>query len=233
MAIKVGINKGVKLSVANTQINDKGTLSINFNQGAPEQSVDDLLSTNSGVKNSNGTNIMLWPVSVESNGEVRKVDYISGDLASLRDQLEHILSGYMTTDKAKLDPYAETGLTAANFSAEIVKQAIVDKIYKNLTTQFIAKVKTLDEADQAKTFRLLLVRKSESNHYGTFRKKFIKDNPFFESESIPEANSEVKFTKYEIGKKFNNPDPIDKATVADQLEDGVATTTTDDILGSR
>lgn len=234
MAIKVGINEGVLLNKENTLINEKGTLQINFTQGQALADVptDDLLNASAGVRASNGTNILLWPVQTESGGQPRDSERISNDLVALRDQLQHVLQGYMTSDKARLDAYADTGLTGANFSTEIMKQAVVDKVYKNLTTQFVAKVKSLTDADLAKPFRLLLVRKSDSNHYGTFRKRFITDNPFYESMEIPSASSSVRFTKYEITKGFNNPNAIDKAVAADQTE-GAEESTANDILGSR
>lgn len=232
--LRVGINENVRLNAAETKINDKGSLVLNFVQGKELSQVDtdDLFNNNAGVRSGNGTNIMLFPVDVESNGEKREVDRISKDFVGLRDQLEHILQGYMTTDKAKLNPYEGVSLTKDNFATEIVKPAVAERIYKNLTSQFVAKVNALTEEDLAKEFRLLLLRRSEAKHYGTLRKNFITDHPFWESMSIPKEGSQVHFTKYEIGKGLNNPDPVNKAAAADQTE-GATATTADDILGSR
>lgn len=229
MAIKVGINEDVQLKSAAR--NDKGTLVINFTQGTPleETATDDLFNNKAGVRAGNGTNVMIWGFQAESNGQERDADRIAKDVVAVRSQLQHILEGYMTKDNAKLDPYANTGLTAENFESKLKQQATLDLVYKNLVDQFIEKVSTLGDAINNK-FRLLLVRKSESNHYGTFRRNFIEDNPFWESMSIPKEASGLAFTKFEINKGLNNPNAI-QAPAADTAASDQSTS--DDILGSR
>jgi hypothetical protein len=230
MSIKVGINENVQLNKA--EINDKGTLVVSFNQGQELSQVDtnDLINSAAGIKPRGATNVMVWGVQAESNGEPRTVEYISRDLGNLRDQLEHLLEGYMTRDNAKLDPYVGLGLTGENFASRVLQQGTLDAIYKNLTSQFVNKVQTLGEGLEKK-FRLLLVRKSASNHYGTFRKNYIGDNPFWESMDIPAEASKVKFTKYEKDKGLDNSDSVSRDQAADRTEEPQSTA--DGILGVR
>lgn len=226
--IKVGINENVQLKSA--EINEKGTLVITFAEaGAKQQSTVDLLNSKTGVKAGGTTNIMLWSIQTEDQGKTREADRIAKDITSMRDQLEHVLEQYLTSDNAKLDPYVGTDLTADNFESLIVKQSVVDRMYNNLASQFVTKVRTLG-ADLDNTFRLLLVRKSAGNHYGTFRRNFITDNPFMESMNIPAAASKLKFTKYEISKGLNNGDAVAKPAAEAATE---TTSATDDILGTR
>jgi len=233
--LKVGINSNVLLTGAT--INDKGSLVVSFKDKsvqAPISAEDDLLNSTAGVKASSGeTNIIIWPVQVESNGQPREAKDIANDLRAVRDQLEHLLLGYVTSDRAALKPYEGLDTTnGADFAASLSKQPVIDKIYKNLTTQFIAKIAEIKDLREVQTFRLLLLRRSVANHYGAFRKNFITDNPFWESEQIPAEASKVKFTTWELNKKLNDGTPVAKATVADALPTG-AVSAANDILGIR
>lgn len=233
MAIKVGINENVRLNAENTVVNEKGTLVIAFQQGAniSEIDTDDLINSTAKVRGtSSTTNIMLWPIEVEQGGVPRETERIAKDVANLRDQLEHILEGYMTKPEAKLDAYAGLSLTKDNIGEMLQKQSTIETMYKNLTTQFVAKVKGLSADALAEEFRLLLVRRSENNHYGTLRRSFITDNPFFESMKVPANASKVKFTKYEINKGLDKAEAVAKP---EAVADGQDTTTADDILGVR
>jgi len=231
--LQVGINKKVFLDKA--EINDKGSLVITFQTGEAVKAtpVDDLLNNTAGVKPSSGTNIIVWPVKTQDNGQDRQAKDIANDLRAVRDQLEHLLLGYVTSDRATLDPYAgiDKSDTAA-FIASLSNQSRVDAIYKNLVNQFIAKVKELKDQLPVKSFRLLLVRRSANNHYGTFRKNFITDNPFWESEQIPDTSSRVKFTNYEIKKGLNSGEPVAKESVADAVQ-STGNSAADAILGAR
>lgn len=232
MSIAVGINDNVTLKGA--EINEKGSLEISFSQGADLSDIptDDLLNDAAGVKPAGAAKIMLFPIDVEANGEKRDADRISKDIVSVRDQLEHILQGYMPKKDAMLNPYDGLDLTKENFKTEILKASVVERMFKNLTGQFIAKVKALTAEQLEQKFRLLLVRRSAAKNFGTFRKMFITDNPFWEPMSIVEAGaSKVKFTRYEIDKGMNDGSAVKKEEVADQTADDQSTA--DDILGSR
>lgn len=230
--LRVGINERVLLTGAS--INDKGSLEISFKQVGQEivqVNADDFLNQAAGIKPSTGeSKQIVWPVQIEQRGTVREAKDVAADLASVRDQLQHILQVYTTSDRAALNPY--DGVEAT--SSALQNQSTVDRIYKNLTTQFVAKVKELKDKIAVTEIRVLLIRRSAASHYGTFRKRFITDNPFVESMEIPAANTRLKFTKYEIEKGLNNGDPVAKAEVADATETPAeGTDAASLILGSR
>jgi hypothetical protein len=229
--IQVGVNENVKLKGAD--INEKGTLTISFIQDGAVATVSDLLNDAAGVKPNDGTTtIMLFPPSPEYAGEKRTVEQIAQDLGGFRDQLQHLLQGYVTSEAATLDPYA--GLDTSNtesFLASLQTENVIGRIYKNLASQFIAKLKEIGSRLDTDTFRLLLVRRSAASHYGTFRKRFVTSNPFWESMSIPAASSKLKFTKYEISKGLNDGTPV--AADAVQTSEPAESNAAADILGSR
>lgn len=231
MSIRVGINEPVRLTKA--LINEKGTLEVSFEQDGVKQSIDDLLNNVGGVTDGSGVNIMLFPPSLEFQGEKRDVKDIAIDLGALRDQLEHLLQGYLTTDEARLNPYEgiDTSDVTA-FQAALQTEGMINRIYKNLTSQFVAKVNTLGDKLND-TFRLLLVRRSKASHYGVFRKRFINNNPFWESTKIPVSSSKVAFNSYELKNGLNNGDPVAKDATPAASGEPVANSAVDSILGTR
>lgn len=232
MSLRVGINNNVLLNGAS--INDKGTLVLSFSQAGRVSDEDDMLSKVAQVKTSNVSNMMLFPVSVDRSGVAKEVKQIAGSLRGLREQLEHFLAGYLTTADATLQPYADIDTTNQDaFIAALGQQATVTKIYNNLTTQFIAKLNQIGQTRlNAEAFRLLLVRRSPTNHYGALRSMFIQDNPFWEPMRVPQKDSQLRFTKYEIGKGYDNGDPVAQ-TDADATDTTTGGSAADLILGQR
>lgn len=233
MSLRVGINENVFLDGA--QINDKGTLVISFRDGnAAPVDADDFLNRTAEVKAGGGvSNMMIFPPNVEFNGQVREVKQIADSLVSVRDQLEHILMGYVTSDQATLKPYDGVDISDSQAFADALKtQPTVTRIYNNLASQFVQKVQELKDQLPVKAFRLLLVRRSETNHYGTLRAKFISDNPFWESMLVPKNSSRLQFTKYEKGKGLDKGEPVDKAA-ADAVPVPGETSAAQALLGSR
>lgn len=211
--MRVGITENVLLVGAN--INEKGTLVLDFSvKGGIVSAADDFLNKVAEVKNENVSSLMIFPPSVEYLGEKREIKQIANSLRGFRDQLQHFLLGYVTSDKATLSPYDGIDTTDQDaFVIALGQQVTVDKIYNNLAVQFISKLGEIGSARlNAETFRLLLVRQSAAKHFGTLRSNFITQNPFWESMSIPRVNSSVRFTKYEITKGFNSGEPVAQAS---------------------
>lgn len=207
--MKVGITQNVLLVGAN--VNDKGTLVLDFSvKGGIVSAADDFLNKVAEVKNDNVSSLMVFPPSVEYNGEKKEVKSIANALRGFRDQLQHFLLGYLTSDQATLSPYEGIDTTDQDaFVTALSQQVTVDKIYGNLAKQFVAKLQQIgSERLNKEAFRLLLVRQSAAKHFGTLRSNFISQNPFWESMSIPVANSAVRFTKYEITKGLNSGEPV-------------------------
>lgn len=230
--LKVGINENVKL--AGAKINDKGSLEISFKDANAVAKKKDLLDVLGNTKDFSQTNFVMWPIQVTgSDGTTRTTEQVVRDLGNLRDQLEQILGGYTTTDKATIDPYVGFDISDEGaFVAALKQQGNVDKMYKNLTTGFVAKVDEISKTGVINsTFRLKLIRTSKAKHYGTIPKSFVRDNPFFESMSIPASASKVQFTAYEVKNGLNDPNPVSASTADATTDTGVSAAAS--ILGTR
>jgi hypothetical protein len=230
--LKVGINENVKLVGA--EINDKGSLQISFKDASAVARKKDFLDSIANTKDFSVTNFIIWPVKVEGSEGARTTEQIGRDLGNMRDQLEQILEGYVTSDKANIDPYVGLDTTdAADFQNSLKKQGVVDQIYKSMTTQFVSKVKEIAGTDGInRTFRLKLIRTSKAKHFGTIPKSFVRDNPFFESMSIPATASKVAFTNYEKKNGLDNPDEVTTAS-ADKTSSSTEVSAAASILGRR
>jgi hypothetical protein len=154
---------------------------------------------------------------------------ISKDISGLKDQLFHILSGYITSDKIKFGGnvlFADTGVDGDNYNEKITDQAVLNKVYDNLCTAFIDTFNDLP--NKADHFRLLLVRQSKKSTYAGLRKNFVKDNPFWEPITVPKEQSRLKYTPYEIKEGLNKADTPDLAA---DLPVGAAAPSADEVFG--
>ena len=208
--IGVGINENVKLE--NAVLNEKGTLEIFFAEdGTAKVNTADLLNQTAGVTGANDTRILLYVPNTEYNGEKREIKDIAIAIGGFRDQLEHILQGYLPSAEATLNPYEGIDISDPTaFQESLKNQSTIDRIYKNLATQFIEKLSNMRDALSTKLFRLKLIRQSAAKHYGTLPSRFISNNPFWEPMEIPKDRSRVKFTKYELDKGLDNGNPVKK-----------------------
>ena len=57
---------------------------------------------------------------------------------------------------------------------------------------------------------MLFTRRSAAKHFPALRTKWLDNQPFVESMTISAEQSKLKFSKYEIEKGKNNPDPIEE-----------------------
>lgn len=211
--LKVGINENVKLIGA--AVNDKGSLTVSFRDTTVVNKKKDLLDSLAGTKDFSVTNFIIWPIKVDgTDGTTRTVEQIVRDLSGFRDQLEQILQGYVTSDKAELDPYVDLDVSdPVAFQRSVTSQPTVTKIYNNLATQFVEKVKEVAATPAVdQLFRLKLIRTSKAKHFGTLPKSFVRDNPFFESMNIPASASKVRFSDYEKKHGLDNPSEVTQAT---------------------
>lgn len=215
--IKIGVNEKVYVAAAEVKINDKDqkSLAIGFAEigqevNAKPANVLDLLNEGSDESgDSNLTNIIIFPPSVvylgdsfdgtKSKDDPRDGKDIFDDFVDIKNQLAHILKRFIPEKEIKFDllkgiPVA--GKDPAAIVAAFAKPAICAHIFKNLCEQFIAMI-TKYVGDQSKGSRLFLVRTSPTKHFGTIRKRYLGQNPFFEDNaiSIPESKMYTKQTK--------------------------------------
>ena len=80
----------------------------------------------------------------------------------------------------------------------------------NYFTQFINMITPfLDRKEFA--MRVKLVRQSRDKAFDTIPDRFLDENPWCELMDVPEANSRVKFTKWETDNGFDSSAPPSKA----------------------
>lgn len=253
--IRVGVNEDVILSGAVK--NDKGTLEISFREkgtevkektAKPELSLAAQLEESSDVTNnesSGESKFMLFPIDITKFGsdEVEEGSVILQRIIDFKNQLTHILKRYMPTTSIKWSLLAGTGVNAADDNDVLTKvrtEGVTNMIYNNLVSQFIQQITPYINRED-KPCRLFLVRRSAESHFGTFRRKFLDNQPFLESTEIPIKMSKMykvqdaastkhfepievdgtkyvpNFTKYELERKLD--DPNKRETTADNTQE--------------
>lgn len=223
--IKIGVNEKVYVAAAEvkTNDNDQKSLSIGFAEIGQEvntkpANVLDLLNEGSDESgDSNLTNIIIFPPSVvylgdsfdgtKSKDDPREGKDIFDDFVDIKNQLAHILKRFMPEKEIKFDllkgiPIA--GKDPSAIVAAFAKANIAAHIFKNLCEQFIGML-TKYIGDQSKGSRLFLVRTSQTKHFGTIRKRYLGQNPFFEDNAISISESKM-YTKQTKGTtKLHDP----------------------------
>ena len=215
--IKIGVNEKVYVGAAEVKENDKKqkSLAIGFAEigqevNAKPDNVLDLLNEGSDESgDSLLTNIVIFPPSVvylgdsydgtKSKDDPREGKDIFDDFVDIKNQLVHILKRFIPEKEIKFDLLK--GIPVAGKEATAIVNAfarpeITAHVFKNLCDQFISMI-TKFVGDQSKSSRLFLVRTSQAKHFGTIRKKYLGQNPFFEDSNvaIPESKMYTKKTK--------------------------------------
>jgi len=207
--IKVGVNENLVLSRA--EKNDKGTLVIAVREVGTEvkekkvQSAADMMSDGSDATGSSGGEqqfLMFQPGVTKYDDPTQPEDgkKIMGSFIDLKNQLAHWLKRFVPESQIKFSPFSGVQINAADenaiFSA-LQTLAITEKVYANYVDQFLAQIKP-HLNNEAKPGRLFLHRKSEASHFGVLRKKFLDNQPFWESMDIPVTSSKL-YTKQVAG----------------------------------
>lgn len=218
--IGVGINENVY--IVDVTVNDKGRLAVKFKEKVPEQkSAFEALSSASGeVENEvNDMTLQMLSFNVPTDTDKYKwsaedrINRINADITLMRNRLTHILEGYMNSNDIKWSLWANTGITAENYSERIQDSNVLQVVYSNICNQFIEQIKPFANKSD-KLFRVKLVRQSESKHYATWPSSnypFSKQ-PFFEPMEVPKEASKVAFTDYEKKNKLDDSTPVSKST---------------------
>lgn len=212
--IQVGINENVFIS--DISIDEKANLHITFKEAGKAMSLFERLNSESIVEDTSGLEIRLFGIQVATDPTMtqeKKADRAGDDITVLRSRLEHIMSGYLTKDEYRMSTiFAEgTGMDNDNYFKKLTEQPVLDKITSNLFN-FFKSAMTPYVGKKELPFRLLLTRQSKDKHFATLRRKYIEDNPFWESMDVPEEASKLKFTEYEIKEGLNDPTPTSRST---------------------
>lgn len=232
--INVGINENVILTKAEVSTeNNKVSLSLYFREGGDEtkSAANPFAALQSGeeVETGNGSDkgIKMWPPLVpmadKTDGTMKTVGEKSkeaGDaLAEVQNALIQIMSCYTTKDKFKFNMFKgmDNMINADNYETKIVEEEVIHKAFHNLATQFVEFATPFFDNEDFPV-RLLLVRQKKK-HWPEIRRRFVKDNPFIESASIPKAQSKLAFTKYEKDNGFDKPEYVTQADADAPAED--------------
>lgn len=243
--IKIGINENIYLKSIGYD-NEKNWCTITFEEvGGPKfASTFDRMNADTAVESLPTRDIRIFcplePFKEDAKKNVRtlqqRVTDINNSLMSIKAIYLHLLYGYMTEKEARLDKmYADLGIDANNYDTLIVQKEVFTKVFKQMSEQFIEKATPfLSKEDQL--FRLLLVRQDAANAFPTFRKKYITENPFWESMTIPKEQSKVSFTEYELKEGLNSDIPAsrndaDKKGASNTQQQGGTALTPEGVFG--
>ncbi len=213
--ISVGIYEN--LVIHKIAKNDQGTLVIGVKEAGK---IDPLLALNTtgGKLESESKDFLIYPPKPENfEGQTDTYENNLKKIGDIKDQLEHILKQYITTNNIKWDVFAGTGVTSDNIADKMMSATVLTQVYENIVEQFIKMMKP-HVSDNGKKMRMIFVRSSANKHYPALRKRFLDTYPFIESMEIPKAQSKLKFSKYEIDKGFNSGEPVAGAQEASAQE---------------
>lgn len=234
--LQIGTNENIFLE--KVVLDDKNALELTFQETTVKAKPKSNFANIAGdevVEGNTGMSIRLFsplPPKKEDMTEEKKVDLVVGDINKTKGILIHILLGYKTSADLKgiwNACYDGLPITEDNHDQQILVKEILEGVHKNIARIFLQHIKPfLNNKELA--FRLLLVRQSKEKHYATFRGRFISDNPFWESMSIPKEASKLwvpmdpkdltkgyrpNFTKYELDNGLDTGIPVQKSDAAD------------------
>jgi hypothetical protein len=218
--IKVGIHENILFHKVTK--NDRGSLVVGIKivDTNPLASLDTSSDNSAGEAPENDF-LFFPPQATAKDGNTDTADNNMEKVKQLKDQLSHILLGFMTADKIKWDTTKDTGITSENFNQKMTQQPVLDVMYNNIVTQF-TKMITPYLNNPKYLFRILLTRQSKAKHFPALRKRYLGEQPFLESMSIPKDQSRLKYTPWELTNRFDSPEKVEEATPIDSEAASVA-----------
>ena len=220
--IGIGINPRTVLK--NATLDDKKNLQLVFAEASDKEPEEfnpfDRANSAEISDDGDGLTLRIWTLKVpddkDKKGRERtdedKLQLVQSDLDGKLNVLKHILQNFMTTDdmRSVFDVFADTGLTREAYAADpgiynrsMIMQPTLDIISNNMFTQFIAAI-TPHLNKNTQPFRLKLRRQSKDKAFATLPDKYLKEYPFIEPSSVPEDQSRVKFSPYEVKEGLND-----------------------------
>lgn len=233
--IGVGINENVVIT--NAALNEKKNLVITLKPaskvGGAKKSIFDAMLT-AGIQNEgrDGLELQILSFLLPKDKTLEKsIELIFADTTRFKNQLTTILMVFVNADDIKLADmdvqFAGTGITdQETLEKRILSQDVLNKMYENMANHFIQLITPfLNNPDHAVRFKLL--RQSKDKHYATIPSRYLDGNPFIESMDIPLAQSNVKFSPYELKEGLDSDAP---STTASAEPKGTAAAASKDSL---
>jgi len=223
--ITPGIEEGLILDLANTQVSEKGALIIGMKSQDTGSSVDAVMAAiegNTTLETAKAGKFYLWVPNIEKTVDDEKVVKSPTDLiAEMLNIRKYLLDiGYLYGPKEEAEMayggsvmFKGLGNDVKQIIAKITSEVVLKEIFKRLVTAFLNFVKIKSTLVDNSPFRHKFVRQSADKHYASL--PYISSyDTIVESMMVPKEQSKVSFSKYEIEKGLNNPIPIppDKTT---------------------
>lgn len=230
--IGIGINENVFL--AKITVSEKGSLELHWDRSEEGAEATDLFSdlTSGEIQEDSGIKTTIWaPLLPDKKDltEEKKIDRVTSDIEATKNQLIHIMESYMTKDKVKpafTGTFDGTPITDSKTLKQfILDQSVIDIVTKNIFDAFIKGMADFVGKPELKK-RLLLVRQSKDKAFATLRKYYLRENPFLEDMEIPQAQSKLKFTKYELKEGLDDDTPVSRGSADKDAGGGAATEST-------
>jgi hypothetical protein len=221
--IGIGINENVYLSKIE-QDPQSGAILITFNNKDDETGGNgpvnyfEMLGADKLVDPSQGLTIRVFaPNEPKADKTIeQRVQFAFNDILSNRQIIEHLMEGYMREEEASAGKivFANTGLDQQNFDQKIITAPILKVVHNNLARHFLQGMKPF-VGRRDLLFRLLLVAQNRDKPFASFRKRYLKDNPIWESMDVPREMSKLAFTKYELKEGLDKDQPLPPRDSAD------------------
>ena len=169
--IGVGINENVYFS--DVSRNDKNHLVISFKEDTGKSWFETMESSEI-EEGEGGITIRLFPFKVPDKDDMtgrQKMDRTSQDITKTRNMMIHMLTPFLVNSDIVIPTLEGSGIIAttpiSEVEARLNNQAILDKIWINITNAFIRLLKPLCGRNDL-TFRLKLTRQSTEKHFPSF-----------------------------------------------------------------
>lgn len=220
--IKVGVTENVVLSSAAIQEKDGSKWGVvGFRELGPEVKEKKKLSaaamlaesTDDTGDSTGETTFSIFKPNMKKFGseEIKSGEDLLAELVGVKAQLHHILKRYTVETAIRWVPFEKTSINLNDDNDVLNKLQIAtvhEQVFMNIISQFVAQATKFLNLDN-KPCRILLVRQSATKSFGTFRKRFLNDQPFLESMDIPKENSKLLIAQSALGNKTKFHDPID------------------------
>ena len=175
----IGVGIHDNLVITQVSKNDKGTLAIKIKKEQESNPLELLnASTESTSFDDSEREFLIFPPKAENyQGGQATAEEVLKNIAQIKDQLNHILLSYTTTNNIKWDILKGTGVTVENMETKVTSQDVINQIYNNIVDQFIAMMRPFTKPD-GKKVRMVFIQQSQAKHYPTFRKRFLDSYPY-------------------------------------------------------
>ncbi len=219
MSLEIGINLGWNLG-PDSKITEKGGFNLHFIKGEAAKSALDFMDED--FEEGESSSILFFPPNMKeyNSEELRSSIDLMRDIMTDFFRFRALFALYFTADEIK-GMYSPAiimeglNITAENESTMVVQESVITKMFANLGNK-VAAIINEHKLWEKEAFRIKLLRQSPKKAFPRFTYK-PKFGDWVELMVVPKEQSKVAFTKYEIGKGYD--DPTIKADVVEPEED--------------